>query len=680
VNTSDSAAITRDRIGLIELPALAEALTQCGLHVVTGPDFRAAATSIIAESKTAGPFPIVVADVPAPGLRAWVGHLQQKTPVKVAVVRNPENPVVVAESVAEIQFPTTINAILASVGLAPLDGPAGLQSFPQAAGQVPEPVGIDLPDIDFFDEPAVPAIFAAPVAAPAEEDPFAEAAPTAPAVPVFDDWDTPVSFDPAPVAAPVFAAAPAPVAVPVAAVVQAAPVFVQDDWDTPEAAAPAAAPAYQAPAAAQPGSRRAARAAAQETEWSAPVVAPAPPVQMAAPAQMAASQMLDEWDAPQYQPPVSAPVMAPPAEEFGDWDTPELPVVPVQVTQPIPAENFFGPGAPQPQQAFVQAPTGAPAWLTKQGQPTPAPDSSGIFDDFEASKLIGTGRSAAGLGAFVINYSGKGGVGKSTTSLQLASCAAEAGLRVVLIDGNSGQGDLRTYLRLNRTNLPTMYDAAIGNIKDAILTPATINANREENLGEIKFAFIGAPPDDINDPSIVTDALYKDVIHFARRNADLVIMDTQIIESSDRSGVVNMLLLPALVHDAWGIGVADMSTVGVNNLNNRLRKFINEGVPTSRLMVVINQVHPEQSEMAANAANYFRNLATFLGYVESDINVKHDMNAGRINSHNAQLRAVMSKALLRITGNDVFREAAEYKPETVRKQSLFGRLLGKKAA
>jgi Mrp family chromosome partitioning ATPase len=700
VNTPDSAVITRGRIGLIELPALAETLTQCGLQVVTGPDFRAAATSIIAESKTAGAFPIVVADVPAPGLRAWVGHLQAKTPVKVAVVRGDGDPVAFTDTVAEIHLPTTVNAILASVGLPPLDGPEGLQSFPPAA-EAAEPVGIDLPDIDFFDdEPEIPA--AAPVAAvavpaaPVEEDPFAEPAPTAPApaaaapafdewetpapavvpapapvaapAPVQDDWDTPApaapaSYEPAPVAAPV--AAPAPVAA--APAPAPAPAPVQDDWDTP-----APAPAGQAE---QLGSRRAARAAqqVQQQTWAAPVQTPAP---VAAPVLMAAPPIVNEWDAPQYQP----PVMAPPAEEFGDWDTPELPVVPVQVNQPVPAENFFGHGAPQAQQAFVQAPAGTPAWQGVQAPVAPAPDSTGIFDDFEASKLIGTGRSAAGLGAFVINYSGKGGVGKSTTSLQLANVAAEAGLRVVLIDGNSGQGDLRTYLRLNRTNLPTIYDAAIGSIKDAILTPATINANREENLGEIKFAFIGAPPDDINDPSVVTDALYRDVIHFARRNADLVIMDTQIVESSDRTGVVNMLLLPALVHDAWGIGVADMSTVGVNNLNNRLRKFINEGVPTSRLMVVINQVHPEQMEMAAKAVNYFRNLGTFLGAVEADINVKHDMNAGRINSNNPQLRAVMSKALLRITGNEAFRAAAEYKPEAARKQGVFARLMGKRAA
>lgn len=646
MKTSDSASITRGRIGLIELPALAETLTQCGLQVVTGPDFRAAATSIIAESKTAGAFPIVVADVPAPGLRAWVGHLQTKTPVKVAVVRNTENPVVVADSVAEIHLPTTVNAILASVGLDPLAGPEGLRQFPAAPA---EPVGIDLPDIDFFDDepeaapvaaaPALPAA-AAPAHAPVEEDPFASwsapqpeaAAVQAPAqayvppAPVLDDWD---SLD----------VTPEPVPAPAPAFVQPAPA--SDDWDTPEIAPPA-----------QLGSRRAARAAAQQDQ--------------------------DEWEAPRYQAPV--PLMAAPAEEFGDWDTPELPVVPVQVLAPVPAENYFGQGEPQPMQAYVPAPAGVTAWQGLQTQAAPTPDSSGIFDDFEASKLLGTGRSSAGLGAFVINYSGKGGVGKSTTTLQLACVAAEAGLRVVVIDGNSGQGDLRTYLRLNRTNLPTMYDAAIGNIRDAILTPATINANREENLGEIKFAFVGAPPDDINDPTVVTDALYRDVIHFARRNADLVIMDTQIVESSDRTGVVHKLLLPALVHDAWGIGVADMSTVGVNNLNNRLRKFINEGVPTDRLMVIINQVHPEQMEMANKAVNYFRNLGTFLGAVEADINVKHDMNAGRINSNNLQLRAVMSKALLRITGNEAFRHAAEFKPEAAKKQGLFGRLLGKKAA
>lgn len=699
MNTSDSASITRGRIGLIELPALAETLTQCGLQVVTGPDFRAAATSIIAESKTAGAFPIVVADVPAPGLRAWVGHLQTKTPVKVAVVRNTENPVVIADSVAEILLPTTINSILASVGLGPLEGPAGLQAFPPAAV---EPVGIDLPDIDFFDEepeqapvapapvaaaPATPVAFSGPVAMPVvapvavEEDPFAETAPSAQPAPtqVFDDWDTPAAaevpaFAPAAPVIDEWDTAPAlqtyePAAAPVAAPAPAQPAPVQDEWDTP--AVPAQAP---------PASRRAARIAQQEQEWTEPAAAAPAPVLMAAPVQMVAPQPVDDWDTPQYQAPIAAPVMAPPAEEFGDWDTPELPVVPVQVAPPLPAENYFSPEAPQAMQSYVPAPPGTPAWHGVQGQAALAHDSSGIFDDFEASKLIGTGRTAAGLGAFVINFSGKGGVGKSTTSLQLACVAAEAGLRVVLIDGNSGQGDLRTYLRLNRTNLPTMYDAAIGSIKDAILTPATINANREEVLGEIKFAFIGAPPDDINDPEVVTDALYRDVIHFARRNADLVIMDTQIVESSDRTGVVNTLLLPALVHDAWGIGVADMSTVGVNNLNNRLRKFINEGVPTDRLMVIINQVLAAQMEMANKAPGYFRNLGTFMGAVEMDENVKHDMNAGRINTDNAQLKATMSKALLRITGNEAFRQAADYKPEPARKQGMFARMLGKKAA
>lgn len=695
MNTSDSAVIARGRIGLIELPALAETLTQCGLQVVTGQNFRAAATAIIAESRTAGAFPIVVADVPEPGLRAWVGNIQNKTPVKVAVVRDGDTQVIQSESVAEIQLPTTVNAVLASVGIDPIPGPEGSLSYP--VGEASFPAGIELPDIDFLDEepaagfsaspvpaarPAIPAAFAAPATPEvADEDPFAADMPAITQAAPLDDWDAPVEAS-----APAADEWDTPRATSVASQPPISPTPhpdtaaapAQDEWDTP----------VEAPA--QPGSRRAARAAQQEQDWTAPVSAPvaaplpvqapAPtPIPEPAPVQMAAPEMVEEWDGPQYQAP--AQILAPPAEDFGDWDTPELPVIPVHVAQPMPpAENYFTEGAPQPQQQFVQAPAGTPAWYGVQTPPTVTPDSAGIFDDYEASKLAGTGRTTAGLGAFVINYSGKGGVGKSTTSIQLACAAAEAGLRVILIDGNSGQGDLRTYLRLNRTNLPTMYDAAIGNIKDAILTPATINANREDSLGEIKFAFIGAPPDDINDATVVTDALYRDVIHFARRNADLVIMDTQIVESTDRTGVVGNILLPALVHDAWGIGVADMSTVGVNNLNNRLRKFINEGVPTDRLMVIINQVHPEQLETANKAVHYFRNLGTFLGAVELDINVKHAMNAGRINMDNEQLRAVMSKALLRITGNEAFRQAAEYKPEPVKKQGVFARLLGKKAA
>ena len=698
MTTFDSSADPRPIVGLIELPDLAELLTACGLNVVTGPDFRTAATAIREGFQSSGAFPLITADINAPGLRPWLGTISKVSSQPIAIVRGAGAPALEVDGAIDLPLPFSVDGFLHSLGMAVIGGAAGAAGYPASAvpvrAAVPAPVPVQMPEPDFGDEdfaaPA-PAVRRAP--APADEDPFGAAAPSRRAaravVPETEEWDTtPAPAEEAP-SRRSRRAAEAPV--------QQAPA--QDDWDTPAAApqqntfeAPAApaqtrqapdfqapaVPAYQAPAqddwdtpAAAPQYRQPAPAEAfPEDPFEAPAARqPAPAQQYAAPAPAAPAYREDSFEAPapqQYRQPAPAQQYAAPEEPLGHQQA--------QSRQP----EFFDAGAPgQSYPAVAEravpyaADREAAEFFTQQTAPAPrqstplgfggAPqgDSSGIFDDFEASRLQGTGRSAAGLASFIISYSGKGGVGKSTASLQLAHKAAASGLKVVLIDGNSGQGDLRTYLRLNRTDLPTIYDAAIGPIKTAILTPDVINRHREKNLGEVKFAFIAAPPDDINDPDVVTHDVYRRVIEFARRNSDLVIMDTQIIESADRTGVVTQLILPALVHDAWGVGVTDMTNVGVNNLNNRLRKFLREEVPIDRLMVMINRVHPEQLDMASKATTYFHDKATFLGSVEMDAGIGQDMNAGRINIANAQLGSIMAKALLRVTGNEFFRAEAE---------------------
>ncbi len=81
-----------------------------------------------------------------------------------------------------------------------------------------------------------------------------------------------------------------------------------------------------------------------------------------------------------------------------------------------------------------------------------------------------------GLGQVAITLSGSGGVGKSTFSLALASRAAERGQRVVLVDGNLGQGDLATFLRATGSGLPTMFDALVDgrNLEAGIITPGRL--------------------------------------------------------------------------------------------------------------------------------------------------------------------------------------------------------------
>lgn len=702
MNITDPSASNQPIVGLIELPDLAETLTRCGIRVVTGPDFRSAATAIRAELRTSGAFPMVVADIPAPGLRAWIDRVQQTAeqqgaPIAVSVVRNTGNPVIDSPNVSELIEPFTVNQLLGSLRLAAIQIPAGNTIYPESL-QAP---GLAMPEFDdIFDDDE----FAAPIVTPKtaaeskkdawddDEDAIPATSGTipSPAASMSDDWDT--------IATPMMAPLPAPVDVlddwdtPEPAAVRAAPAAAapapsMDDWDTPEPApAPVPAPAPAVQEAPQPMSRREARALAAAPaaeDWDTP--APALPAPAPAPAAYEAPvRVQPAYEAPARPEPVAyqAPEPAvPAAPSYAGWEEPAAARTEWAAQELSPIEAAPVP-APRPGALAVPGNREVSDAWSAERRPLrdmyDAEDASAIFDDFEASKLAGTGRSAAGLGSFIINFSGKGGVGKSTSSLQMAHVAAAAGLRVILIDGNSGQGDLRTYLRLNRTSLPTVYDAAIRSIRSAVLTPDIINQNREDVLGRVNFAFIAAPPDDINDPAVVTNQLYLDVISFARRNADLVILDTQIIETNDRTGVVSQILLPALVHDAWGLGVTDMSNTGVNNLNGRLRTFIKNGVPTDRLMVMVNKVDPEQEPVAATMPRYFSGVGHYLGTIATDLDVQQDMNAGRINIGSQDLRTLMSKALLRVTGNEAFRAEAEYTPEEAQSRGFFSKVFGRK--
>lgn len=695
MNTSSSTAGHVPRIGLIELPELAGALNSLGIHVVTGADFRGGVAAVKDAFATLGAFPIIVTDEPIAGLRAWVERIQSVAPIRTAVVRTGGEPSIVSETVAEITLPTTLNGVLAAVGLEAI--PGGEAWFPAAAAA---PRTFDLlPDLDFADPaPAAPAapvqqaapaadlfgLAAAPAAAPAVTtdptvlDPFADDPfPVQPAAngggfsftptPPDEDWvPAPAAPAPAPVAVQPEPAEPAELSWDTVAAetpVQPAPVFAPE----PVPAAPAPAPVAHAPV--QP---------AQEFGWD--TVAAETPVQPAPATQT--------WPAPA----APAPVQQPPVDDFG-WNAPAATApaapapAPAPAAQPAPAETYrTAPAHLAPVQPGWESP--APAAFTGSH------DAASVFDSFEAAKLHGTGRSAAGLASLVISWSGKGGVGKTTTALQLAQLCAEAGLRTILIDGNSGQGDLRTYLRLNRTDVPTIYNAAIGNIESCVLSPATINAAQtRQGLGEIKFGFVAAPPEDIDDGEIVTNSTYRSVIEYCRRNADVVILDTQIVEAIDRTRVLSELLVPALVQDAWGIGVADMTPVGVNNLNARLRKFASLGVAPDRQMIFVNKVPEVQVNDAAKLQSHFNGRATFLGSVTDDQTIRDNMNAGRTEVTNDQMRAALSTALLRVTGNEEFRRIAAgpaqaqaaapargVKAAKPAKVGFWGRLAGKKAA
>ena len=100
-----------------------------------------------------------------------------------------------------------------------------------------------------------------------------------------------------------------------------------------------------------------------------------------------------------------------------------------------------------------------------------------------------------------------------------------------------------------------------------------------------------APHGDQVDPRTVTPAAYRAVLAAARDRADLVVVDTQIVEDGlDTTGLIDELMVPALRAGGWGLAVADTSAAGLTNTLDRVRAVHRAGVPPDRLMAVLSRV------------------------------------------------------------------------------------------
>ncbi|MEH0110795.1 AAA family ATPase [Tersicoccus sp. MR15.9] len=417
----------------------------------------------------------------------------------------------------------------------------------------------------------------------------------------------------------------------------------------------------------------------------------------AAPAPVPEFEIVDDWAEPSPAlptPAASAPVapVEPTRDQMFDLIragevTPDEAAAHHVRTRVATAETAPTPAPPTaftPAPAATTAPTAANLGL---GIDT---DVTDLFDEMAAAQEAGTGRSEYGDAAVIFAVAGKGGVGKTTFSQQLAQAAAEKGLRVILIDGNLGQGDQRTFLRIQKTTLPTIYDAALGPIDRVILSPRVINEHRSPDMGEVAFAFVGAPTDTINDATLVTPMLYRKVIEHSRRRADLVVVDTQIIENIDQTGFLSHVILPGLLQPGgWVLGLTEMSNAGANNLLDRLKRLVADGVPADRVMVAVNAVDPAQGQVDNSLRKMFSRF-TYLGLAWQDPGVEAAMNSGRLTLGNPGITTIVTRALHRVTGMDQFATSgdtgqAPTAPGTATtgkraRTSLVGRIFGKKAA
>jgi len=371
------------------------------------------------------------------------------------------------------------------------------------------------------------------------------------------------------------------------------------------------------------------------------------------------------WNPRAESPAAEVPVSRPPQPQGWDVEPQNRPRSPVATNwEPEPTQ---APTAPAAEPTAPSNPWEAP--LTPVPMDKPAADpytSTDATDMFSADPRDVHGsaprRSHTQLAPMIISLAAKGGVGKTSSATFLAQRAAEiGGLKVVLVDMNRGQGDIRKFLRLIGAPLPSVYEAALrGDPRMAIITPDRLTAARHVRLGKLGFALAMAPPETMLDTDQVNAGVYRDVIEEARTVADLVIVDTQIVEAVDTSELIDHVVIPALAKDAWALAISDVSMASVDNLKSRLTAFAEAGVPPDRVMFTVNRMSAGAVFNPEALADVFRHattrvpLAHYVGAVAHDQAIADGMNVGAIEHNLPSIAPMLDTVLFRVTGLEVF--------------------------
>lgn len=666
---------------LINLPHLVEPLQALGMDVVGGGGLAETAGPIRKLSQSGETVLLVVADRVAPGLSHWIGA---NPPDLLVILRGSNNFDLEIPGAIDLMLPNTLEALCQILG----HDTTGTDAAQQVIG----------PD---YTASTVAAPTTVPVADPEPTPSYAADSEVSPGPPVEprpvepEPWSDleDIESDPGPVPQQ-----QAPSGLEVNYIQEAPtpqpPQPADDPWGgapPPTASAPVQTDPYQPPQsnpiAADPQEHQAAsppQAAQppdpfahpdpwgdQPPQYTPPVppsVQPAPPPQTPAdpwgtdpvaqpvPQPSPPAPATDDRPAPPpppvtqpepgYQPP--PPPVGQPAQPVPDpWETPPAAAAPVAPAPPHPADAMFD-GRPNPPGAAT---------------PIDTPSLAAMDGLFENGHVGGGTFRRGGQAPVIVSIAGKGGVGKSSLALLLGQRAAMFGdMRVIVIDANRGQGDLLAYLRLGTKvrngELPTIYQVAMtGNPEDAILTPSQINAARHPKLPPIKFGIVFAPTEEYADPETVNTTVYRRTIEAARKIADLVVVDTQIVEASDTSGLFDGLITPMLTVDSWALATSDLSSASVENIHRRLAAFQRSGVPRDRMMLVFNRVNVSASYDAATMESIFDPVSVFMGSVTADESLAAGMNVGLLDHDNPSVAPILDMALARVTGNPVFEES-----------------------
>lgn len=336
---------------------------------------------------------------------------------------------------------------------------------------------------------------------------------------------------------------------------------------------------------------------------------------------------------------------------------------------------------PQSWSTPVQAPEtpAAPArsWLAAPEKSLG--DSRGLFSDFHGTQQFRRGRGYSGEGTVIFSLAGKGGVGKSTTAQQIAAEAARAELSVILVDGNSGQGDQRQYLGLKELQgLPSVIDAHVsGQPQSAVITREQLSGLRD-GATDLSFDLVLAPPPELEEEGTVPPEVYANLITWCKSHYDITVVDTQILEANDQTGFYSRMVLPMLHgDDGWAIGVTDMNAAGMQNLLERFDRMIKDGVPVGRLFSLFNAVESDYMELATSQEirDWMEVASRFMGMIPAIEGLKFTMNRGNLYEPTPTMTQAYAGILFVVTNNPFFEQRlAEATDAVLREEAGLGEL------